>query len=215
MLRRKSMHVLVVIVALVLCLGLPTMAWAWTAGSQGNTTDTNSSEIEGSDTGTTEVQGWIGTFDGSDDPNRPDPPQDAWIKVKIPTTALFGSLSTDAGTIYSPRYHIYNYSIKDVKVEASEFEPTSTEPTQLTGMELNLVFDTPNALTVPLRSAADEFLGTGLSSPGTITIVGMDGTDPKVQDFTISGSLNSGFTYPTTSPYEPMYDLVFTFESVA
>lgn len=209
--KRFAPAILIMALALALVVALnPLTALAWDSSTQGNNEGNNSSEIEGSASGETAVEGWIGTFDGTEDPNRPDPPTNAWVNVKIPTTALFGSLSTDKGAIYSPVYHIYNQSARGVTITPTAFNVRS-EPTELAGMELNLSFTQPNALTVPLRSTGNAFLGSGLTSPGSISLGAGSEASPTTATFTMSGQLPEGFAYPTDSPYKPNYGLVFTF----
>lgn len=190
----------------------PLTALAWDASTEGNSETENSSDVQGQPSGETSVEGWIGTFDGGEDPNRPDPPAESWINVKIPTTALFGSLATDNGGLYSPMYHIYNYSTRSVDITPSEFNVVS-EPTELSGMTLNLNFTQPTTLVIPLRNSGDQFLGNGISNSSAINL-GSGTTDaPTTATFTMSGQLPNGFTYPSDSPYRPSYGLVFTFEA--
>ncbi|MBX9034685.1 hypothetical protein [Gordonibacter massiliensis (ex Traore et al. 2017)] len=188
----------------------PLAAYAWEGGSEGNSENANSSGVQGTSDGKTDVEGWIGTFDGGEDPNRPDPPAESWVNVKIPTTALFGSLSSDAGAVYSPVYRIYNHSARGVTVEPTGFTKVS-EPLELAGMVLNLNFTHPNSLTVPLRSADDAFLGAGLTSPGSITLGAGSESSPQTAAFTMSGQLPEGFNYPSNAPHQPRYGLVFSF----
>lgn len=197
--------------ALALVLN-PLTALGWDGSTEGNAETENSTNVQGESSGETSVEGWIGTFDGGEDPNRPDPPVESWINVKIPTTALFGSLATDNGALYSPVYHIYNYSARNVNITPSEFNVVS-EPTELSGMALDLKFSQPSALTVPLRNSSNQFLGNGISNSSSIGL-GAGTTDvPTTATFTMSGKLPDGFTYPSDSPYKPSYGLVFTFEA--
>lgn len=190
----------------------PLTALAWDGSTEGNNETDNSSGIQGETSGETSVEGWIGTFDGGEDPNRPDPPAESWINVKIPTTALFGSLSTDNGALYSPVYHIYNYSTRSVDITPSEFKVVS-EPTELSGMTLDLNFSQPNALTIPLRNSGNQFLGNGISNSSAIGLGSGTADTPTTATFSMSGQLPEGFTYPSDSPYKPSYGLVFTFEA--
>ena len=202
---------LVIGLALTLVLS-PATALAWNTSTEGNSETQNSTDVQSQSTGETNVEGWIGTFDGNENPNRPDPPAEAWINVKIPTTALFGSLATDNGALYSPEYHIYNYSKRGVDITPSEFSVVSENP-ELAGMTLDLNFSAPSALTVPLRSASDQFLGNGLTNSDKVSLGAGTQASPTTGTFNLSGTLPGSFVYPTTTPYTPNYDLVFTFEA--
>lgn len=210
---QKKLLPLLLIGSLIMALTLnPATALAWNENDEGNSEIENSSSINGELSGDTDVQGWIGTFDGEENPNRPDPPEEAWINVKIPTTALFGSLASDAGTIYSPTYHIYNYSVRGVTITPDSFT-TENEPIELAGMSLNLDFSQPTALSVPLRNSQNEFLGAALSSPGSISLGAGSASNATTATFKINGTLPQGFTYPTNNPYTPTYKLTFVFEA--
>lgn len=201
----------------LLCVGLfggATVAYAWDSSTEGNSETENSQNIGGSTSGDVAVEGWIGTFDGTEDPNRPDPPSESWINVRIPTTALFGSLATDNGALYSPQYHIYNHSVRGVTVTPTKFEATS-EPAALSGMTLGLRFTSPSVIEMPLRNASDQFLGAGIAAGGSVTL-GAGALDaPTTATFSMSGQLPQNFDYPTDAPYRPTYSLVLGFESVA
>ena len=188
----------------------PLAAYAWDSGSEGNSENDNSTGIQGTSDGNTAVEGWIGTFDGEENPNRPDPPTESWVNVKIPTTALFGSLASDEGAVYSPVYRIYNHSSRGVSVTPTGFTKVS-EPAELAGMTQNLNFASPSRLTVPLRSADDAFLGAGLTSPGSIVIGAGSESAPQTAVFSMSGQLPEGFSYPSDAPHQPKYSLVFSF----
>lgn len=188
----------------------PLAAYAWDSGTEGNNENANSSSVQGASEGETAVEGWIGTFDGGEDPNRPDPPAESWVNVKIPTTALFGSLSSDDKAVYSPVYHIYNHSARGVTVTPTAFTKV-TEPLELAGMALSLNFTSPSSLTVPLRSADYAFLGAGLTNPGSITIGAGSESSPQTATFSMSGQLPESFSYPSDAPHQPKYSLVFSF----
>lgn len=192
----------------------PLTALAWNESTEGNSETENSSDVQGQSSGETSVEGWIGTFDGGEGPNRPDPPAESWINVKIPTTTLFGSLATDNGELYSPVYHIFNYSTRSVDITPSEFNVVS-EPTELSGMTLNLNFSQPNALTIPLRNSTNQFLGNGISNSSMINLSSGTTETPTTATFTMNGQLPEGFSYPSDTPYRPSYGLVFTFEAKA
>lgn len=214
MLQRKRMRALIVALALALCLCVPTLAWAWSTDTEGNSPTENSQEESGTTAGTTNIQGWIGTFDGTEDPDRPDPPEDAWINVKIPTKALFGSLSDDDGVIYSPKYYIYNYSVKAVEVTPDSFTPKETEHADLSNMKLDLNFTSPTTAEIPLRKVSGEFLGNDFPSAGSITIAKKDSSEYTQAEFIISGNLGTGFIYPPTTPIKPVYELIFVFKAI-
>ena len=204
-----------VLLALVLVAALnltPLTAFAWNESTEGNSTSNNSSSVQGQTSGETSVQGWIGTFDGEENPNRPDPPAEAWINVKIPTTALFGSLASDNGDIYSPIYHIYNNSVRSVEITPTAFNVVA-ESTELSGMTLDLGFSAPSNLTVPLRNASDQFLGDDITNTSFITLGAGSTSNPTTATFDISGQLPLGFAYPENTPYQPTYGLVFAFEA--
>lgn len=190
-------------------------AYAWDGSTEGNNEESNSQEVGKDATGQTSVEGWIGTFDGTEDPNRPNPPANDWINVTIPVKALFGSLETDEGDIYSPQYHIYNNSVRDVNITPAQFAAVETEPDALSGMTLNLDFSSPEKI-FTLRNTNDEFLGNGINADQKI-LLGKKVDDVVLSaDFTINGSLPGNFVYPSTEagPYQPAYKLTFTFESV-
>jgi len=208
--------------AVLLCAGLmvPTAALAWTINTEGNDEDNNSTNYSGETSGESEVHGWIGTFDNEEDPDpeAPEPPDDAWINVSVPTRILFGSLATDNGTVYSPNYHVYNHSARGVEVTPTAFAEnasSSDDATYLSGMELTMDFSTP-VFTETIRATDDTFLFGGTNA------FELDPADtatdtPAQGDFKINGQLPAGFTYPTIAqgPYEPEYTLTFAFSSVA
>lgn len=199
-----------------LCVGLfggASVAYAWDSSTEGNSGSDNSQSIEGSASGDVAVEGWIGTFDGTEDPGRPDPPNEAWINVKIPTTALFGSLASDKGAVYSPQYHVYNYSARGVEVTPTKFE-VSNEPAALSGMELGLHFTSPSVVDVSLRNASNQFLGTDIPASTSIELSGGTPDVPTTGVFSMSGHLPQGFAYPTDAPYQPTYKLVLGFKSL-
>ncbi|WP_139653651.1 hypothetical protein [Raoultibacter phocaeensis] len=204
---------LVLIVALAL-VAAPMTALAWDSSTEGNSDSTNSSDVQGETSGETSVEGWIGTFDGGEDPNRPDPPAQSWINVKIPATALFGSLASDEGAVYSPVYHIYNYSARDVTITPTSFTKI-TEPAELSGMTLNLTFTSPSSLTVPLRASDDSFLGVGLTNSEAVNLAAGSASAPTSATFSMSGRLAEGFAYPSDAPYQPTYGLVLSFEAAS
>lgn len=209
---------LVAAVLLALVIGISGVintpsAYGWNGETEGNSQTENSNSVNGSTSGETNVQGWIGTFDGTENPERPDPPAEDWINVKIPVTALFGSLASDEGVIYSPEYSIYNYSIRGVDISPSAFT-VKTEPNELSGMTLGLNFTEPAASFV-LRNAENQFLGNGITANGNITLASGSQASPTVASFNMSGQLPENFTYPAETPYQPTYGLVFTFEAQA
>lgn len=211
MIKSRKLSTVFLMFGLVAAIALaPATAFAWESGSEGNSESSNSSDIRGESSGETSVEGWIGTFDGEENPNRPDPPTESWVNVKIPTTALFGSLSSDGGAVYSPVYRIYNYSARGVSITPTSFTKVS-EPAALSGMVLDMHFDMPNNLTVPLRSAENAFLGAGLTSPGAISLGAGSPSSPQIAAFSMSGQLPQGFSYPTEAPHQPTYGLVFSF----
>lgn len=213
--KKKSAFIGFIAVLVICALMLnPVSAYAWDSSTQGNSESENSNSVSGQSSGETSVQGWIGTFDGEENPDRPNPPEEAWINVKIPTTALFGSLASDEGAIYSPSYSLYNYSVRGVEITPTQFNVVS-EPGELSGMTLNLNFVQPQSLSILLRSASDEFLGGGLSATSSIILGSGSEQSPAVASFNMSGQLPGGFVYPESSPYQPSYGLVFTFEAQA
>lgn len=190
-------------------------AFAWDTGTEGNSQTENSTDYDGMTNGEIAIDGWIGTFDGTENPNRPDPPTTEWINVTVPARTLFGSLASDEGAVYSPQYRIYNNSARGVAVTPIGFAAVGEEPAALGGMELNLEFFSPSSLTIPLRSGSGEFLGGGLPESGQAILLSGVGESGDTAQFSIEGALGEGFTYPQDAPYQPSYALTLSFESLS
>lgn len=214
--KKKALGVLFVI---LLCLGLiaPTSALAWTAGDTGNNDSedesSNSKKYLGETSGSTTVKGWFGIFDSSKDPDpeAPEPDINQWINVVIPTNVLFGAMSEQGNDreIFSPEYLIYNKSAYTVKVTPTEFKPDEgdNDDSHFSKTELKLAFNSgPSIL---LRDTSDKFLGVHLSDTEAVSI----GKRSSV-NFSIKGTLDESFDYPTTEPYRPSYNLTFAFEAI-
>lgn len=133
MVLRTKIVALFLVLCLFTALALPVQALAWNENTQGNNeSDENNKDVNGVNSASTELKGWLGRFDNTYlDEERPAPPVDEdWINVSIPTVTLFGSIYSGAADarneeLFSPVFHIYNHSARNLAITATSFLPTN------------------------------------------------------------------------------------------
>lgn len=174
--------------------------------------------IQGESQANVEVNGTISEFDPETpeetDPENPEIPDEAWIKVDIPSTVSFTASDASLGAIHSPNYSIRNRSAEGVEVSAANFASRGTENSLFSGMELNIVNIDDGAKTISLRNENDEFL----SEPQNLmTLAGVANSDESSQQmFQLSGNLPADFDFNQVSGsvVNQSYDLTLHFERV-
>ncbi|OTP19939.1 hypothetical protein [Enterococcus mundtii] len=174
--------------------------------------------IQGESQANIEVSGTISEFDPENpeetDPENPEIPDEAWIKVDIPSTVSFTASDASSGAIHSPIYAIRNRSAEGVAVSAAKFASRQTENTLFTGMTLNLVNLDDTAKTISLRTENNDFL----EAPQTLmTLAGTANNDElSQQSFQLNGNLPTDFDFNqvTGTTASQSYDLTLHFERV-
>ena len=154
--------------------------------------------IQGETNATVEVNGIIGEFDpGVDGPEPENPNQ--WIKVTLPTTALFYSTPADLTNLTSPSYTITNHSARKVEAKVANI----TNPDQM-GIVDSLQI---NSITL-FTSGAASLSGT----PTLFTLENNSDVTGSVGNFGFSGTASTADSL--TSEVNPSFDLVFQFSAI-
>ena len=220
--------------ALLLSVGVPALANP--TGSQEVTIDNSnagSSPIEHQDV---DVQGRLGYQDNTLPGNYPPADDPFWIHIALPTFVFFHTEIDANGDhtedLASPTYFMRNYSYHAIEIAVDGFEgKTAADNTTATTYidELELVFvAAPAAIEGNGGAGTDITLMTGQAfetfnndlfatiegnvsgnvyTGGVVTAPAV----PSVVSFEFEGELDA---LPATANTNPMFDLVFTFQSV-
>ena len=178
-------------------------AFAWE--NQQPDPNTVQQEIKKTGSATVPAQGIFKEFDPTDptdptDPN-PDPGDDAWVDVKIPTKVLFGQTDVSKNII-SPSYEVENLSSKGVKVSVSDFQ-SGKDADKLPELNLNIK-NLTNQTSLTVVDADPSNISRFPAELGSITNQG------EKFNFTMTG--NVGKTFDFSQTINPQYTLVLEFE---
>lgn len=144
------------------------------------------------------VNGIVGEFDPEIDGPEPVDPN-SWIKVTLPTTALFYSASTDLANLVSPTYNVTNRSARAVEVKVASVT-NAQDLTPIDSLSMNGI----NLIT----SGSVDLSG----QPTLFTLSKNSETPANSNTFSFSGTASSAPTL--TNEVNPSFDLVLQFSAI-
>ena len=164
--------------------------------------------IERETTATVPVNGIIGEFDPETDTGIEPPNSNDWIKVTVPTTAIFHSdaENNNLQTLTSPTYTVTNHSARGVNVAVSDVTNV-VDPQQIID-NLSLVPNGQVGVNLITDGTADF---ANYQDGFTIFSLGAASTNTNSDTFTFSGSASDA---QAGQEMNPSFDLVLEFSPI-